>query len=122
MDSAVDAGRQDVSAAAAAAAAATAAAAVALQVLATQPPADTDQCRQRSALSPHVSPCSHAHSRICLCLFHVSPQLPRLFPLVLPLCLVRHVWTHGVTQHARPVADASTAAKEHPRATRQETR
>ena len=44
MDSAVDPGRQDVSAAAAAAAA-TAAAAAALQVLATQPPAVPGQCR-----------------------------------------------------------------------------
>ena len=43
MDSAIDAGRQDASPAAAAAATATAA--VALQVLATQPPADTGQCR-----------------------------------------------------------------------------
>ena len=55
MDSAVDPGRQDVSAAAAAAAA-TAAAAAALQVLATQSKADTGQYRQRSAVSPHVSP------------------------------------------------------------------
>ena len=54
MDSAVDPGRQDVSAAAAAAA--TAAAAAALQVLATQSKADTGQYRQRSAVSPHVSP------------------------------------------------------------------
>ena len=52
MDSAVDPGRQNVSAAAAAAAAT----AAALQVLATQSKADTGQYRQRSAVSPHVSP------------------------------------------------------------------
>jgi hypothetical protein len=46
MNSVVDAGRQDTSAAASAVDIAVAAAA--LQVLAAQPPADTGQCRQRN--------------------------------------------------------------------------
>ena len=53
MDSAVDAGRQDVSVAASAAA--TAAAAATLQVLATQPPAGTGQCRYIYGNMPTVA-------------------------------------------------------------------